>query len=63
MYIDYNGDLGTFHISKMILSVHLPTPVAALQSRRVLAKTHQKMIVKVQMQVDIACTFRNMLCM
>ena len=55
--------MGTFHISKMMLSVHLPTPVAALQSRRVLAKTHKKMIVKVQMQFDIACTFMNMLCM
>ena len=67
LFIDYNGDVGTFHISKMMLSVHLPTPVAALQSRRqsrrVLAETHKKMIVKVQMQFDIACTFRNMLCM
>ena len=53
MYIDYDGDLGTFRISKMILSVHLPTPVAALQSTRALAKIHKKMIVKVQMQFDM----------
>ena len=46
MYIDYDGDLGTFRISKMLLSVHLPTPVAALQTRRVLANIHKKMIVK-----------------
>ena len=47
----------------MPLSVHLPTPVAALQSRRERAKIHKETSVKVQMQFDIACMFRNVLCM
>ena len=53
MCIDYNGDLGTFHISKMTLSVHPPTHVDALQSRRGRTKIHKKMILKVQMQFGI----------